>query len=196
MAGFIPIATAAIAMKAGALQDPPVKPIVEKRFYSIEFASLPSSNGNYRNGKTFGPGAKILGASGAAPPLLENADSLAAKYNTPSLIQHFILDNIIYDDAQFPDVKDGLNEYATFDRILKAKRGDCSEGFVVAACLLHKLGYEISGLVITPDNGEPGHVVAVYKDQKTGLYGTVGINKQDYSLPSYSPEFRKLGITH
>jgi hypothetical protein len=110
---------------------------------------------------------------------------IAKKYNTPALAQRYISENIKYDDAAYPDVKDGLNEYATFGRITKKGRGDCSEGFVVAACVLHELGYRVSGLRLTPDNGKPGHVVAVCQDPKTGLYGTAGINPQDYCRPTY-----------
>ena len=106
-----------------------------------------------------------------------------------SLIQRFIQMKMSYDSRAFPDLDQAQGEYATFDRIIAARRGGCREGFVVAASMLHKLGYEVFGLSISPMDpqpGEVGHMVAVYKDKATGLYGTAGINPQDYIHPAYS----------
>ena len=116
-----------------------------------------------------------------------NVDSLVKLYSTPSLIQRYIQENFEYDTKNYDGVRDGLDEYATLPRILESKRGDCSEGFVISASLLRKLGYEVYGLTLTPtDTAKAGHVFCVYKDKKTGKYGSIGIKSGDYTYPSYT----------
>jgi len=115
-----------------------------------------------------------------------NIDDLAKQYKTPQLVQRFIAENIEYSkQPPYKDVIDKKGEFATFDRIIGGQVGDCSEGAVLAACLLNKLGYETKLLELVPSNGEPGHIVAAYKDGKTGLWGSAGISISDYASASY-----------
>lgn len=84
----------------------------------------------------------------------------------------------------FPGIK--ADEYVSVDEIMKKSAGNCNEGFILMADVLLEKGYDVSGLIVNPDNGEPGHIVAVYKDKATGKLGTAGISIGDFNLPVYS----------
>ncbi len=85
----------------------------------------------------------------------------------------------------YPQLGKNESQYLPMQTILTKKAGDCKDGFVVMANLLHQQGYLVQGLAVNPHNGKPGHIVAVYQDPDTKFYGTAGLSNEDFTLPVY-----------
>jgi len=121
-------------------------------------------------------------------------DSLVKIYKTPGEIQRFVSQNIEYiknSERFYPEINkssapQGFIRFPSPENILNKKYGDCEEGFVLTASALKKLGYETAGIIMSPKNGEPGHIFTIYKDSATNLYGTAGISVEDYISPVYN----------
>src|SRR3989338_2939475 len=86
----------------------------------------------------------------------------------------------------YPQLAGNENQFLPLEEILRKKMGDCKDGFIVMANLLAQEGYTVQGLQVNPHNGKPGHIVVVYQDPETKLYGTAGIRNDDFNLPIYS----------
>ncbi len=121
-------------------------------------------------------------------------DSFVNIYNTPASIQRYVAQNIKYIEGAeqfYPEinknsVSQGFIRFPSPENILKKKYGDCEEGFILTASALKKLGYETAGIIMSPKNGQPGHIFTIYQDSITKLYGTAGISVEDYISPVYN----------
>lgn len=87
-------------------------------------------------------------------------------------------------DYVFPQLKNTPQAFIPLEEILRKEKGNCNEFFVLMANFLHQANYNVKGIAVYPDNGKPGHIVCVYQDKKTKLYGTAG-KTGDFNLPVY-----------
>lgn len=94
-------------------------------------------------------------------------EELLNTLDTPEKIQKFIDDEITYD----PHREDRSVEEVVMDRF-----GECYNGALLACAALHKHGYEASFIMLYAKDDEE-HVICVYKNKETGMYGSIGQSK-------------------
>ncbi len=125
---------------------------------------------------------------------LNALDSFVSVYNSPASIQRYVAQNIKYIEGAeqfYPEINKNsvpknFIRFPSPENILNKKYGDCEEGFILTASALKKLGYETAGIIMSPKNGELGHIFTIYQDGITKLYGTAGISIEDYISPVYN----------
>ena len=103
--------------------------------------------------------------------------------STPEEVSCYLTNYIKYEPSDLFFVR-------SFRRVHKEKKADCVEASIAAAALLGDNGYDLKYIwMFNNDNPEKGHAVYFYQDNKSKLYGTLGIFKQD----NYFPIFFNLG---
>ncbi|MDO8517568.1 MAG: hypothetical protein Q7S33_05580 [Nanoarchaeota archaeon] len=124
---------------------------------------------------------------------------LIKEIKTPEQVTDYLLDCIEYEPSDFSFVR-------SFRRVNREHKADCIEASISAGALLSDDGYDLKYLWMFNDNPENGRAVYFYvgnaisdhlknpklkqegfSDQdKSKLYGTLGIFQEDNNLPRFS----------
>lgn len=103
------------------------------------------------------------------------------KIDTPKKANNYTTNYLEYTDDW--NQYNSLDYSASFEKIHLSQEDDCDGGAVAAAALLEDDGYPPLIMTLMRLGDRQAHAVYVY--EKEGKWGSIGINKMDWSRPKY-----------